>query len=63
MNDECGCGIGAGSRQVVRRLLKSAAGDGGRGKSGFPINGGAARPEHFSRSAAQREMGFHAVGV
>ena len=33
------------------------------GKSGLPINGGAARPEHLSRSAAQRKMGFHAVGV
>ena len=36
---------------------------GGPGKSGLPINGGAARPVHFSRSAAQREMGVHAVGV
>ena len=44
-------------------MLKSTAADAGRGKSGFPINGGAARPVHFSRSAAQRESGFGAVGV
>ena len=46
MNAECG--IGAGNWQRVRRMLKNTAEDAGRGKSGLPINGGAARPAHFA---------------